>query len=94
MRRFRDYAELRNKLAHGSWQSPVKGDKTDARLLFMRERDEKYLARVDRNLDDSYLYKKCAEMKALNVDAHRLLRLLYAYRGIPLTEMHSEKDFR
>lgn len=89
----KEFADLRNKIAHGSWQSPVRGDKSDARLVYMRERDEKYLARTDPNLDDSYLHKKCAELRSLNMKAHELLRLLNTYRGIPLSEMHSYEDF-
>lgn len=91
--RSRDFTELRNRIAHGSWQSPL-GDHSDVQLLFMKEQSEKYLARIDRNIDKAYLYKQCRAIKALNVKAQLLILDISEFRGIPASNFHSKKYVR
>lgn len=90
----REFTELRNRMAHGSWQSPIKGRYEDVQLLFMREQNEKYLARFDRSINDSFLQKKCRDLKALNIKAQLLILDISEFRGIAASNFHSKKYLR
>jgi hypothetical protein len=91
----KQYFDLRNKIAHGGWEYPVGGKPENTRLLFVRERNQKYLATYDANLDAAYLHKQCAGIKSLNLAAKRLMFDLFELRGIPTAgNLHSSKDVR
>lgn len=90
----KEHIELRNRIAHGAWQSPVGGAPSDIQLLFTKERGEKILAKYDPTLDDAHIHKQCTELKKLNLKAKKLLLSLHSLRGMPLSRLHSAKDIR
>jgi hypothetical protein len=87
------FADLRNKIAHGCWQSRV-GSNDDVQLLFIKEQDEKYLARVDPKINAAYIHQQCKQLKSLNLMAKQLSHDLHAHRGYNLSHIHSPKDVR
>lgn len=88
----KEFTKLRNKIAHGTWQSPVGGKAHDVRLLFMKEQDEKYYAKFDPGLDDAYIHRQCKQLKALNLKAKTLLLSLHSFRGMNPRHLHSAKN--
>jgi hypothetical protein len=64
-------------------------------LVAMKEYDQKYLARMLKQVDDAHLHKQSAKLKALNMRAKTLLFDLYVFRGIDTaSSIHGRKDFR
>ena len=86
------FVKLRNRIAHGSWQSPVDGKHSEVQLLAVKEQDEKYYARFDPSIDDAHIHQQCKLLKALNLRAKALLIKLHALRGMPLNRLHSAKN--
>jgi hypothetical protein len=87
------FADLRNKIAHGSWQSTVRGTH-DHHIIYVREQDEKFLAKSDPKVDDAYLHQQCGKLKSLNLMAKQLSYDLHALRGHNLSHIHGPKDVR
>jgi len=78
----RKHYGLRNKIAHGSWQSPD-GSPKNARLHFMKQEDERILPRHDKTLNDQRIHRHAGELRTLNHRAKKLIEQLYAGRPIP-----------
>jgi hypothetical protein len=89
----KEFVKLRNRIVHGCWQTSVRG-KTLPRLLYMKERDEKIVAKYDPAVDDAYIHKQCAQIKKLNLRAKQLIYDLTVFRGVPPSRLHSPKDIR
>jgi hypothetical protein len=61
----------------------------------MKEQDEKYFAKVDKNLDDKYPHERASRLKALNMRAKKLLFDLFVFRGMDTARtLHRREDFR
>ena len=78
----RKHLDFRNKIAHGSWQSPDGGQK-QAQLLFTKHEEERILPRYDRTLDDKRIHRRAGQLRALNERARKLIDRLYAERPTP-----------
>lgn len=68
----RKFAKLRNRIAHGSWQSPD-ATEGDAHLVYMDEQEQRILPRRDESLDDVEINEKSKELRTLNLRAQKLI---------------------
>ena len=76
--RVRNHSTFRNQLAHGSWQE---SNQQKPRLVFMKERDERYLPKYDASIDDALIQTKAGQLKNLNHRAKKLIDRLDALRS-------------
>lgn len=90
----REYTELRNRLAHGSWQAPIDGEYENVRLLFMKQQDEKYYARSDPKINAQFLHDQCREVRSLNIKAQLLILRISEFRGIDASNFHGKRYLR
>lgn len=90
--RSKEFTDFRNKIAHGAWQYPVRGKSTNTSLIFVKEQNEKFLARVDTSIDAAHIHAKCARLKSVNLFAKQLLIDLFEFRGWNTSHLHSRKN--
>lgn len=90
----KEFSDLRNKIAHGSWQSPVRGKASEVQLLYTKERDQKILAKYDPSVGVAYLHQACAKVRTLNMKAKTLIHDLTVFRSMPTSQLHPRNDMR
>lgn len=88
----RGFDTLRNKLAHGAWEYAINGKFEDVGLVYVKERDQKYLAKKDKSVNAAYIHKECAKLKSANLAAKFLLIDLFEFRRRPTSHLHDRKN--
>jgi len=80
----RKHSEMRNAIAHGSWQSPD-GRSSGARLHFMKRSENRIVPKYKPSLDDRLIQKWASQLKSANERARKLISNLNAVRPSRLT---------